>query len=177
MTEYPFTSGDALATKNRYDYFPFGGEAFLDAWSAARAATRTACAAAPTGHRARTASTTPTHRLVANISFADYPNTPPAQLSMLIQRFEITGRLHAAYNAQWRAINKTDFHHLDDYLLFGEQLCLAWDYYHRLDFVNALLKLLDTLSTQVAHLDRTQRERCIGLIDRESRILAEVANG
>jgi methionyl-tRNA formyltransferase len=66
-------------------------------------------------------------------------------LSKLVQRFEVSKRVHDLYTSFWKPVDHTAFNSLELYLLYAEMMVLAYYKYKRLDFLNVLLKANDTL--------------------------------
>src|SRR5262249_48649329 len=80
-------------------------------------------------------------------------------LDRLVQRFEVSKRLHGEYNERWRPIDSTDYRSLERYVRFAEILDLAYQHTGALTYLNALLKVADTLTALRATLDAPQRTR------------------
>ena len=76
-------------------------------------------------------------------------------MDRLVQRFEVSKRLHGEYDAQWRPVNASDYRPVERYLRFAEVLDLAYGYSGRLTYLNALLKVVDTL-TALRHMLEAQ---------------------
>lgn len=170
---YPYASGDLLEQRNTYFYAPFGGAAFLDAWRRQRAGALRAMSALPaaaTGarepgpggvdallediHRSLTATRIP-------------PGEPMPALNRLVQRFEVSKRLHGEYDANWRPTDAADYRYMERYIRFAEILDLAHERTGALPYLNALLKIVDTLASQREALSAAQRARLACVIEHE----------
>jgi methionyl-tRNA formyltransferase len=147
IPQYPYDRGELLDDRNSYAYTRFDGQAFLSAWRAARL--RAGQETTPHTARPDDVASSSTHSLLTHLGqrLAKAPNASAyATLDHLLQRFEVSKRLHGQYNDAWRPTDPEDFRNLERYLLFAELLVLAYGQTQRLQYLNALLKCMDTLS-------------------------------
>jgi methionyl-tRNA formyltransferase len=176
MLNYPYADGDLLEQRNTYFYSRYEGRAFLAAWCRQRAGV--AALPAEDAPEAATGSR-PTDRLLDDLRVdisARLIDTGGRQtLDRLVQRFEVSKRLHGEYGADWRPVDPADYHTLERYLCFGEVLELAWTTWAALPYLNALLKCLDTLTALAGRLNVGQRVRLESLIGREEMHVAALA--
>lgn len=176
MMKYPYADGDLLEQRNTYFYSRYEGRAFLAAWCRQRAGVAALPAA---GSSESAAGSRPTDRLLDDLKGAlstRSTDTGARQiLDRLVQRFEVSKRLHGEYSADWRPVDPADYHKLERYLCFGEVLELAWTAWAALPYLNALLKCLDTLTALAGRLDVGQRLRLESLIGREKMHVAALA--
>lgn len=168
---YPYVHGDALQERRRYNYAPYVGRPLLAAWQAARAQTAGSTGPAP----AETAWPLPTSAQpddaldqLAQAWRAGAGVAQWQQLRRLIQHFEVGQRIYGAYAPGFVPRDRTDYRHLNRYLLAAELFESACTQDLALDALNALLKMLDLLSTQAAGLDAAQAMRLGELVRRES---------
>lgn len=161
---YPYARGDLLHDRNTYFYSAYHGEAFFDAWRGDRDAAD--------GDKADGLSLdpTPTSELaqdlrarIAQAGDADAWST----LDRLVQRFEVTKRVHHAYRDTWRAVDPSAFQSVPGYVNLADLLADAHEQSGKLTYLNCLLKLLDTVSSFAAGLPKDWRVRVEGLIERE----------
>jgi methionyl-tRNA formyltransferase len=176
MTKYAYADGDLLEQRNTYFYSRYEGRAFLAAWRRQRAGVMALPAAGlPEG----APGSCPTDRLLdaLRVALSARPADTGARqtLDRLVQRFEVSKRLHGEYGADWRPVDPADYHTLERYLCFGEVLDLAWTAWAALPYLNALLKCLDTLTALAERLDAGQRLRLESLIGREQMHVAVLA--
>ena len=166
---YPYAEGDLLEARNTYFYTPFQGEPFLEAWAAQRDGILSAPAAS-TEAPASPSIGKPTDLLLDSLHAAisrDPDAGPWADLDRLLQRFEVTKRLHGEYQAQGRPSDPSDYTFLPRYLRFAEVLELAYGATGALPYLNGLLKCMDTLSALRARLQPGAMERLGALILKE----------
>jgi hypothetical protein len=165
---YGYAAGDLLEQRANYSYSRFQGVPFLDAWRAQRAAL---LAQPGVDQAAKQAAPAPTDLLLEALA-ADLERGPQSAgaiqtLQRLLQRFEVTKRLHASYNEGWRPVDPGDYRHPERYLRFAEVLDQAYARTAHLPFLNGLLKCMDTLSSLAAELQHTQMQRLHVLVGRE----------
>lgn len=169
---YEFATGDLLEDRNTYFYTAYQGSSFLAAWRRARdAALRDLPPAAqrpPVGDVKMTGEAGGKTADLLEADFADFERTGVCRnLDRLIQRFEVSKRLHRAYGADWRALDRDDYHDLGLYLRFAELAEASYARTGRLPCLNALIKCLDTMVALRDRLTRDQAARLATLIARE----------
>lgn len=165
---YTYAHGDLLNDRNVYSYSPFHGSPFLDAWERSRV---NAARKSKYG-RDLVSRETPTLSLIRSVrSRIQAPERDVAawrDLDRLVQRFEVTKRVHDEYTEAWRAADKTQFHYLPAYVELAETSAWAYETTAQLTYLNVLLKLLDTLSTLLEDLPGDQKARVRSLIEVEN---------
>ncbi|MFT3733889.1 MAG: hypothetical protein QM776_02485 [Rhodocyclaceae bacterium] len=164
---YAYASGDLLEERNTYFYSVFQGAGFLDAWRAQRDA---ALSAPCLNHDDVSPDTSPTAALLEALWTTLQAGPDPqacATLAHLLQRFEVSKRVHGAYGPNWRPLDPADYLRLDRYLRLAELLDLAWSRDTALPWLNGLLKLLDTLTALQGRLSAPQQQRLRRLIANE----------
>ena len=168
---YDYASGDLLEDRNTYFYSRFHGREFLSAWRKQRDA-----AIAGKGDFSgedKHVAMTPTDQLLETIwrevSVQRASADTMRKLGHLLQRFEVTKRLHGEYGANWRPKDPRDYRKMERYVRFAEILEQAYSSFAALPHLNALLKCLDTLTALQAGLDTGQKERLRELIAREKK--------
>ena len=185
---YPYASGNLLVSRNTYFYSAYGGHAFLDGWMAQRGGV---LAALPSAAREAPASLGPaeapgaegaeTARLLEYLlralgaSRGSIPEDVAAWLARMIQRFEVTKRIHDAYGPDFRARDREAYRAIRLYLRFAEVVEDAYRCGGSLPCLNALLKCLDTLSALHFELDAGEAARLARLILAERRHVADLA--
>lgn len=159
---YPYASGDRLEDRNTYFYAAYGGRKFLAAWRQSRRA-----AGGPAAPAAEAPRSAPTDLLLRG-------RAPRAELDRLLQRFEVTKRLHGEYNERWRPVDETDYKPLGRYVDFAGALQAAYARTGKLQYLNAFLKCMDTLVAARARLDPAARRRLKVLAEAEQRAVARL---
>ena len=179
---YDYASGDLLEDRNTYFYARFQGPEFLSAWRRQRDAIL--AEKSDFFGEDRHAAITPTDQLLETIwreLSARGSNAETMRvLGRLLQRFEVTKRLHGEYGENWRPTDPQDYRVMKRYVRFAEVLELAYSSSAALPYLNALLKCMDTLTALYARLDVGQKKRLQELIIREKnhveRLALKIAN-
>jgi len=167
MRAYPYGTGNRLEDRNTYYYSSFIGRDLFIFWKHQRED------ALQVGPRSSPClwEEKPTDRLIANLlsSLARRVAGPAEwlQIDKLLQRFEVSKRLHGEYNSKWRPIDPSDYQGMETYLRFAELMDQAYLSSAKLHYLNALLKSIDTLTALVVRLDAQQFNRLKQLADSE----------
>lgn len=66
-------------------------------------------------------------------------------LLLLLKRFEVTKRIYLRYKPDLRPVDSSEFRDLSLYLRWAEILGLAYEKFGHLFYLNAFIKVLDTL--------------------------------
>ncbi|CDL00647.1 conserved protein of unknown function [Magnetospirillum gryphiswaldense MSR-1 v2] len=168
---YPYASGALLDQRNTYFYSVYGGRAFLSDWQAVRALVLVAPAAHPPAPRPVTLPSHPmavdTGDLLEAVMAAPAVEAARPWLDELVKKFEVTKRIHQAYDQHFRAVDPTSFRDLALYVRLAEVFEAAYAMLGQLPLLNALLKVIDTLSAVLADLNMEQRARVALLALRE----------
>jgi hypothetical protein len=167
LNHYPYATGDRLEDRNTYSYSPYVGRALFVDWASQRdGALRLAH-----GQTTHVSPDQPTDRLLAKLlaTLAAGTTRPTewGQIDRLLQRFEVSKRLHGEYNTNWRPVAPTDYHGLERYLRFAEMMAMAYRADTRLQYLNGLLKCVDTLTSLAGELDTAQTVRLADLVRQE----------
>jgi len=84
-----------------------------------------------------------------------------------VQRFEVAKRVYPKYGINWRPTNKNDYKELSLYLLFAELMVRAYQYSAKLPYLNALLKVVDTLISTLESLEVEQKQHLAYILEKE----------
>ncbi len=175
--DYPYAAGNPLEARNTYFFTPYGGRSFLDAWKRHRDAVRASLppAAPPPstpGKPEPRGDVFDTGALLDYLHGAVRANRAGATnvrlvLERILGKFEVFKRIHCAYTDTYRAIDPEDFRDLTLYVRLAEVLEAAYEATGKTQFLNALLKCVDTLSALSASLPPDGQARLAWLIGRE----------
>jgi hypothetical protein len=177
MTEsvYPYSQGDRLNERNTYFYSEYRGPAFLDAWCASRnAALASLPGPLPLQLKAAMPQTTAydAAQLLGELSST---RAEHALVDRLLQRFEVSKRIYRKYDQDLRAIRDSGYDDLDLYLLFAGLCLQSQQRPAPLRFLNALLKVLDTLIAAREQLCPEQAAQLAWLIGEERAWVQRIA--
>ncbi len=182
---YPFDSGDLLNEPNTYFYTKFSGTAFLDAWKKHREQLlstfpTTGMPSQPPSHGFLEDGQVNTARLLEYVYHElDSQHWRKKEitdwLEKLLKKFEVTKRIHGAYDHNFRAVDRNDHKHAPNYLHLAEIFELAWRQAGEFPYLNALLKILDTLSSLRHMLNEEELARLSVLVKAEKQHISDVA--
>lgn len=146
-SQYPYSEGDKLESKNTYFYTAYSGKPFLDAWKSDRSKAIAGM---------ESALVIPASEPVPENDFSGYgvlerilkqieSSEESRTLLLLIKRFEVTKRIYLRYKPDLRPVDSSEFRDLSLYLRWAEILGLAYEKFGHLFYLNAFIKVLDTL--------------------------------
>jgi methionyl-tRNA formyltransferase len=156
---YEYATGELLDSRNTYSYTAYHGTDFLVAWSQHRDTSLRSSSDATTPNskpQPRSATALLLRHVQTRLTNEEARAQALATLNHLLQRFEVTKRIHSEYNANWRPVNPQDYYDLDLYLLFAQTLDQAYALTRGLQYLNGLLKCLDTLTAYLPALNSGQ---------------------
>ncbi|HEY4319064.1 MAG TPA: hypothetical protein VGN04_15805 [Herbaspirillum sp.] len=190
MLNYPYSHGDLLQEPQTYRYTPFQGEAFVDAWRASRLAACNALpppalpalaatmAFSPTDSSALLSDLCQTMRTTPTALLWSGEDTPVGYwLPRLLKKFEVSKRLYGAYEptVPHRPVIDSGFGQMQAYLLLAECLIHGWRERKAGYFLNALLKLTDTLVSQQTRLDLQQGAHLAWILAAEQELVTALS--
>jgi hypothetical protein len=185
-TAYPYASGPLLEKPNTYQFAQCAGTGFLEVWRDSRRRALAALGPKQAPERVKEAGlsavTLPCESgvlfatLRRGLARSDGPEALEL-LDRLVQRFEVTKRVYGRYDADCRAVDKGDYLRLDLYVAFGVLLQEAYVKTSCLTYLNALLKLLDTVCACVAFVPGPWRGTAAWLLGREAACVAALERG
>lgn len=163
---YPYADGDPIVDRNTYFYSPSTGSAFLTAWRISRDKALGDLAiendgAPPLG------LTESAHELDSLIDKDSDDPVARKRFELIVKRFELSKRVYGAYDANGKPVDLQDFRNLDRYLLLAEALDRWYRSTLRLQYLNSLLKCLDSLTALRAKLNGPQSMRLARVIQCE----------
>ena len=173
---YPYSEPGYNEGRGAYDYSPYHGAAFLDAWKASRMAlSADAPVAAPAakpvtmplpGNKVMTADLLEAVYAALTKNAGDRPAVR-YWLAQLVKKYEVVKRVHGGYDETFRALDKGDCRDVELYVRLAEVFDAAYKSYGTLNYLNALLKLMDGLCGRKAALTKAQAGRVSTLADLE----------
>ena len=178
MESYPYVIGDRLRDRNTYFYTRFGGGEFLKSWTENRLRYLVAKPEPPPESQetifvpidSEHVTTAPLleylfHQIQVNAINA---RDTRIWLARLVGKFEVSKRIHKCYGAGFRASNIDAHRDLALYLRAAEVFESAYSQTEELQFLNVLLKIMDSLSSVFDDIETTLQGRFSWLIEREA---------
>lgn len=167
ISVYPYSEGNKIETVNTYQYTPAHGDGFLDDWIVARqitgASTAKDLSTLFSGADAVSMSSiidillrggsvsgdvliTACYQGVIEGSSESLTTVKPI-LDLLVKRFEVTKRVYESYTnlKKFLPVNRESYKDLTLYLKMGGLFSAAYEKTGRLPYLNALLKITDSL--------------------------------
>lgn len=163
---YPYSRGDRVGgERNTYFYSEFRGPSFLEAWHESRSAALAALPAAQRPQLSAAADAGGTAQLLQHHENHD----------RLLQRFEVSKRIYRCYDAAFKAVRESGYDDLSLYILFGAVCADSQTKPAAIRYLNALLKLVDSLISARERLAPAEAAQLAWLIEREREWVQRVA--
>lgn len=185
MLNYTYSEGDLLENPQTYRYSSFQGAAFVDAWRNSRLA---ASARLPAPALATVQPQGPAHAedsaallghlcLEMRAGSGVTGHLASYWLPRLLKKFEVSKRLYAGYEAHTphRPLPHSGYSSVQPYLLLAECMLHGWRASGAACYLSGLLKLTDTLVSQLERLQPDQGAGLAWLLAQERQVVADVA--
>ena len=176
---YSYATGKLLDKPNTYFYTNFQGQEFLNSWKQNRLAAIAdgieAINPSQDIGKTVTVSVEINTRLLLLGLINNEQDDSDYWIDRLIKKFEVTKRLYSSYQQlpPHRPSEDAGFYELDLYLLFAELLIKIEKDKSKLQSVNALLKVMDTLVSQQKSMTQSQRGNLNWLLIIEQNIIQQ----
>jgi methionyl-tRNA formyltransferase len=178
--DYPYVVEGVPEKRIPYSYSRFGGLNFLNAWQNKRGSCITFNAPSKPYSIAEFLKLVQNSPANINLTSDLFDNwirelsngrIEEERLNLLLKRFEVTKRIYAEYDENFRPLNKLDYHQNLNYLKFAVVLILAYRNLGKLQYLNALLKLCDILCCVHQNLNDDEKRICDWVLLSESDIV------
>ena len=177
--EYRYAQGDLLDKPNTYMYSLFSGYAFLESWKKNRLGALSSLPdpqspPKPDGrfHPSRLFNNPGRKNLEEIIDGLNRglgeDKELKKRLKMWVKKFEVNKRIYERYDEQFNPIDKSAYHDMEVYVRYAEMMESAYNTSRELDYLNVLLKIIDTLIARRSKLRNEQKARLAWLIQQES---------
>lgn len=154
--KYAYAKGRLLDVPNTYFYTPYYGMEFIKAWKTERL-------------RILKVSGKPVKTGGSIKSPRDRREDIEILLRQLVRKFEITKRIYTSYRNGLRPADGAGYKDYELYLKTAGLFEAAYAKFKKLIYLNAFLKIMDTLCSISHNLNKRQKQRLAWLILRESR--------
>ena len=175
---YPYAQGPLLEQPNTYFYTTFHGSNFLEAWQQSRSlVSMPGSSNRPSADIAQcdpAGKDIVTRNLLLDLLIQQADQT--YWWPRLVKKFEVKKRLFSVYQSEppHRPVTDSGYQDLDNYLLFAEWLATSYQYQPRLQLLNTLLKVMDTLVSQQKQLSPTQLRHLAWLLEQEKTCVSQL---
>jgi hypothetical protein len=170
---YPYAAPRADAAVEHYRHSPFHGHAFFAAWLSTRQA------ALPAPRAGDDSAACPTQRRISRWHAALLAGGPSEtelrEVEALMRNYEAKKRIFADYNPGFTSKGRTDYAPLSCWLAFAAVLFLMAERTGALPFLNAGLKINDTLLARAGELTAAEQHRLRQNLDHELRLVEVLA--
>jgi hypothetical protein len=178
---YHYSQGDLLENPQNYSYSAYSAKAFIDAWLSNRKSHLDLLPPAEKLEQRNGESLRPKN--TNNLLHAICERLQQPQVSIdrremywlkrLVKKFEVTKRVYSAYQASapYRPMDKTSYNDMALYLKLAECFILAYNQGGEMQFLNAFIKIQDSIISQVNSLDHISQTHLAWLIQQEVKVL------
>lgn len=181
--EYPYVHGDLLESPQNYQYSHYVGQDFINSWREQRRSLlnhlelsdalvmleRPLLLPAITQGREAAPNRIVLEQLLAMLDTGKYDALDiRKQLAPWVKVFEVRKRLHGTFNELGRPIDELDFRDAPLYLIFASLMEAACSRYMEMPYLNALLKVMDTLTSIAASMNNSEQMLLAWLVLREA---------
>lgn len=170
---YPYAAPRPDAAVEHYRHSPFHGHAFLAAWRGTRQAPL------PPPRAGGDAPPCPTQRRIAGwheaLLAGGLSETEQREVEALLRNYEAKKRIFADYDPGFTSKGRTDFAPLSCWLAFAALLFLLAERTGALPFLNAGLKLNDTLLARAGELTAAEQQLLRQNLASEQRLVEALA--
>ena len=192
MNNYSFASGDLLSNPNTYFYTEYKGVDFFDYWKdSRRRAIPTEIVPQPPVKSAVVYSIAvlqeklnggavdafyifdSLYEWIKNRSEEDESGFN--LINQLVKRFEVTKRVYSSYSGSMNPSNKEQFNDFALYLRIAEVFEVGYDHFGIIQYLNVLIKVIDTLSAFSNKLNISGQARLSMLLIKEKKHICRLA--
>lgn len=190
MSDYKYAKGDLLSSPNTYFYTAYQGREFIESWKSSRSATVKGIeplqVLVESGHiiplsdvlkRSVIETVVLLDSLYADICKHESGISSEAGLlvNTFLKKFEVSKRVYRFYDGDFKAVNKQAYSDLPLYLRLAEIFEKAYVRLGNIQYLNVLLKIVDTLCSFSDLLREAEKSRLALLIEQEFKHIKELA--
>mgnify|MGYP000111261495 CR=1 FL=1 len=176
QVNYLYTDGNLLEQPNTYFYSCFQGKGFINAWQKNRLESINIGVESYRPSDVISCGTErgeiDTKKQLLNL-INDKQSDEGYWLSFWIKKFEVAKRIYNCYQHEppHRAVKSSGFHDINSYLLFAEYLSKTEEKESKLQVINTLLKVMDTLVSRKKIMTEKQCSNLNWLLKMEKEII------
>jgi hypothetical protein len=189
MEKYQYTLNDLIVKPHKYTYTEFEGDSFLDKWKNDRAKfyDHTPSQDIPASNHdlnseeisriIETGEVQASDMLLCLHDELSSESPLPSTYDLVVKvvkRFEIFKRIHSDYKQGFKAVEKKNYHDSQNYIytafLFEKAYCKT----NKLYYLNAFIKVVDTLSSIAPKLNEQQCCNVSWLVGQEAKHIEDL---
>lgn len=184
---YPYCEENLLENPCHYHYTSYQGKVLIRAWQENRIHVRTDLKAADTGDdnaKMLPSEVLPGHthtgellqNLLDKFSLKQIDETDFDIIKKLLQKFEVSKKVYTSYSQKFKPAENANASDLRNYIMLARIFSQAYEQTEKLYYLNALLKILDLLSSVYSQLPSELHEEIVSLFEREQHFINELSS-
>lgn len=178
---YHYAEGELLENPQNYSYSGYFAQAFVDAWQSHRNSQLARLPAPQKLEQRDGESLCPRDTLNLLHAICEVLQQPQMSidspevdwLRRLVKKFEVSKRVYSAYqsSAPFRPMDKSSYTNIELYLKLAECFILAFNKSAELQYLNAFIKIQDSIISQIHILSHSSKTHLAWLIQQEVKTL------
>jgi len=175
---YSYTDGDKIISPNTYFYTKYNGQKFLDAYLENRemiiSITKEAVEPIFGKNNIEIKESfiqTSVFLEKIHISLQSYNHSTNtdifSDIDMILKKFEVSKRIYDFYLPEFKKSVDSDFKTLNNYIQFASILSRSYEITNKLNYLNGMLKVIDTLISVFHELSELEKKNLTWLIKTE----------
>jgi hypothetical protein len=181
---YPYANGELLENPQRYSYSGYFGEVFISSWQCHRDNQLASLPKAQALIQINGEPLSPNNTLRSLHAICERLRNPQLLvdsdsvkwLQRILKKFEVTKRVYSAYNQDepYLPMAGSSYTCLEVYIKLAECFILAFNKGGELQYLNAFIKIQDSIISQTDRLSHTSKTNLAWLIQQEVKTLAQL---
>ncbi len=172
---YPYTDGDKIISPNTYFYTEYNGQKFLEAYLENRemiiALIKEAVEPLFGNNDIKIKESfiqTSVFLEKMNVSLQSHNHSTKTEIfsdiDMILKKFEVSKKIYDFYLPEFKTSVDSDFKTLNNYLQFASILSRSYEITNKLNYLNGMLKVIDTLISVFNELSELEKKNLKWLI-------------
>ena len=182
---YSFTDEDKIMSPNTYFYTEFNGQEFLDEYFANREliielskeALEPLFVISDTQIKESLIQTS-VFLEKTYLSLQSHHHSPNAEVfsevDMILKKFEVSKRIYDFYLPKFKKSDESDFRTFHNYLHFARILSVSYGITKKLNYLNGMLKVIDSLISVFNELSEKEKKNLAWLAEKELNHIREL---
>ncbi len=183
---YPYCNNDLINQPFHYHYTSFHGKSLLEAWQenrkdagssshAHKPAVKISDAVSDATSSGEIQTDQLLSQLLGKLTTKQTNSDDFHLINKLVQKFEVSKKVYSAYTEKFRPAENADPWDVKNYVLLAQVFALSYEKESKLYYLNALLKILDTLTSIHKQLPSDLYKDFQDLLEKEATFVRELA--